>query len=1485
MMPSRSTPNLQQSSTKTNHPSIYSYLQNQSGLNFAPVSTTSSTRDADSPPAPPVRDSSSLKSIKYGPGHEKFPSWPVPAAAEAPQAVRGPPGGGSHRSKSWTDHTNYPKEKVVQYTRPYMKRQHSSYAQQTVMERCEKIPPETYESRYDKMNGRLYLPHVDHDGKSLGDMDYMVPSPPERDVTTKPQLTQADLEEYARSYQEPKYGFDDNLKQHISPGLEDFMEYARSYEDSMYPSAKHEEGMLTHLHQKQISYAQSEGYHSYVSSTDSTSTPFLDRLRRDSEAVAARPHSSNTWDELSDQENCKGRDSVVTTSSGSASSSETLKWHGSMSDVSVASSCTHSNSSISRQLIAHSARVQTPQRHHSESVLYMGGESQEGWKDRESRNNSANKLKLFPVNTYTVQDHQTNGIGNSSNSSNRLSLSMQSALSVADRISELEKQQKYSYLDPEKKHKVPDPTLKAIQKKALLSFYERHHNNPNKSNAWRSEPQLAQSQQPLSIPQPPPKVKVQLPSRRASSASDYASGNNSKRSSLASSLESKTTDHLYKTTPRHQHSNSCGSLSTDLLGPVIMGPSISVDDWVPEKPPERPPKNPHLRAAFPDLFQDQRVPSPDLPPPSPPTVTEGEVINCDDPLPPPPPECETDWQQEFNERLKENTSHQQAAPQVQKTARDDFSLDRKSPIKQTVGLPERNGLYASVRSSIKTKSASHIFQQVSSKPYPSTPEKLRSDKPEFGFPNQKGYAERSNIKYPQTQKLVLNGNIAVSQKVNGVSEEYRPEPLRPHNREESRKAQRSSISEAALKDSPPPLQPRQMRINQSMRARITHEHRGGPSRASPPKEEKMRETRSSSLSQSKASYLASRRERERIVPDSETGSYKRTMSPNGHAISPEVIAESQRVNSRETIWPLNRSTKDIVKNNNNTNLLRRVSINDKQKGSSIKDKCDDTIIKKPLALPDVLPVNVKLHGPRSQQYARPTHLSLSPMDDNKTKPSPKTPPSSPPKSSPRGSPFTPLRTTHLSNSPLVASSINSSVVHTSVKSMAVPIKSTPERKTVTAATSPSSPTRSSPVIKPSLSPSSTLKISPMRTSPLAQSTPSTPLATPTPPPSPNNSVTTPKKIEECPKVIEGLQMIQRTEVVLRVNASTTDASSQTEKEELPPTPLPTRKKLQEEIECEKLSEDFVNHLPTSDRLKDLLVPGPDHKKPTDYVQGLFRVDVTSRPRPANSPFRSRNNTPSSSPPPTSMSSSVSTTNGVTTSKLSLSPTVPIVVPSLEPTSPLSGNSIYFTTSEPKAKFLTRYSQDMNQCHTVKDTKDLSQKKEELVSRLDRKLEVLRGEQLVVLDECKINDELGENVENHIHRVARPQETAKFRLHVEEVGKITSLLLSLSGRLARAENALMGMSDDHPEKRILETKRDKLKDQLEEAKKLKECIDRRSISVSNILYKYLNSEEYADYDHFINMKAKLIMDSKEISDKIKLGEEQLMALKETLIVTD
>lgn len=52
-------------------------------------------------------------------------------------------------------------------------------------------------------------------------------------------------------------------------------------------------------------------------------------------------------------------------------------------------------------------------------------------------------------------------------------------------------------------------------------------------------------------------------------------------------------------------------------------------------------------------------------------------------------------------------------------------------------------------------------------------------------------------------------------------------------------------------------------------------------------------------------------------------------------------------------------------------------------------------------------------------------------------------------------------------------------------------------------------------------------------------------------------------------------------------------------------------------------------------------------------------------------------------------------------------------------------------------------------------------------------------------------------------------------------------------------------------------------------------------VAKVLNQYLSEDEYADYDHFIKMKAKLIMDAREIDDKIKLGEEQQQALVETM----
>ncbi|KAI5735641.1 hypothetical protein M8J77_020867 [Diaphorina citri] len=338
------------------------------------------------------------------------------------------------------------------------------------------------------------------------------------------------------------------------------------------------------------------------------------------------------------------------------------------------------------------------------------------------------------------------------------------------------------------------------------------------------------------------------------------------------------------------------------------------------------------------------------------------------------------------------------------------------------------------------------------------------------------------------------------------------------------------------------------------------------------------------------------------------------------------------------------------------------------------------------------------------------------------------------------------------------------------------------------------------------------------------------------------------------------------------SCSVSDASSQTDLTSSgpaslspppPPDPLsPLSRQLEEEIECDKLSRDLASVLPPNDRLHGILVPGPDVKKRRDYVTSLFRIDVT--PRSKSSSSSSHSSDPASPK---------ETKNG------------------------LSEGSAYFAPSECKAKLLALASHQARQTdhvnsrptitqsstsnNSTNSLSNLHQKKAELMSRLDSKLTLLRSVQVDLNEESRGNDRLGEALATRLASEARPAETAKYKLHVQEVGHITSLLLGLSGRLARAENALIGLREDHCDRKSLEEKRDKLASQLEEAKELKENIDRRSTNVATLLRKYLSSEEFADYNHFINMKAKLLVDAREISDKIQLGEEQLAALQETM----
>lgn len=1086
-------------------------------------------------PLAPVRDSSTLKSIKYGPGHEKHPSWPMPASENLPLFQRSPQTGSSHRSKSWTDQTSYPKERAVIYSRPFLlKKQSSTSPRQlnTVMEKCEKIRSDNkmetnhyYHNSFKQSNLQTNYKSLRKENCLYAELDL------EQDKLSK--RTDDELDKNTYLFQKPIMYHEQKNDQRQYLTQADLDAYTKTYEDS-YIGSELQPPNVAH-HQKQGSYAQSEGYHSYVSSstTDSLSTPFLDRLRRDSEAVSKSINmlsSSSSKNSLSPCDT-EGRDSVVTSNSGSGSSSnDTLKWHGSLSDVSTMSEsiCHYPSHSVGnmKHLIAHSSKVQAPQRHRSESVLFID-------KCSDDMKEAVRKLRLFPVSTYTVEPTNQNY----QNPTQFQSKTHQRS-SVADRINELENQQKKQTHDYDKKSYVPDSTLTTIQKKALLSFYEKQQQNYSPNN-WRSEPQLQRT----SPPQPPPRPK------------DKSSYHFALQKPQSSFRLRRSSDSIRSTSfkgDNHQHSNSC----TSLLGPVIVGPAISVDDWV----PERPPKNPNLLK---QIYGDQRS-------------SNSESVFL------------------------------QKVPQ---------SGDTKSlPTTYVQRLKERS----------QNANISHISQQ-------------------------------------------------------------------------NETTETSSVSDSSA-----------LPVNNRIQCKISNQ------------------------TNMKKSITSN-------------GSYKQTISPNGSTVAVNIIEDP----TRKTVI----SKKELLEEKM-----------DFPKANGFKE---DSNTKK--NLPDVLPQNI---------------IKTVPICNNKTFIVNKN--------------FNTNHRTHSNHTTNYDHNWNKTNLNNNLNHC-------------------------------------------------------------------NNSPVSRKKSDAASQTEKtDLDVVQKNQ-----------HKSQLVQDHIIDDKILVRKKFQEEIDCETLSKDLINHLSSSDRLKHILTPVPEAKKVSDYVTGLYKADVACRPLKSSS-FKSRSNTPSSA------SSSPSPSNSKNSQMSSLL-SDNISPKSLNSQIVTTTNPIYLATSESKAKILTKLNYGFNEYKIAQDTKDLNQKKLELMNRLDRKLDVLRNEQTMVIEECRLNDELGENVESYVTRVASPQEAAKFHLHVQEIGKITSLLLSLSGRLARIENALL-VTDDQVEKKSLEDKRNRLQEQLEDAKNLKESIDKRSVNISNILYKYLSSDEYADYDHFINMKAKLIMDSREINEKIKLGEEQLAALKETLSIT-
>ncbi|KAM3836942.1 protein Shroom2-like [Vipera latastei] len=222
--------------------------------------------------------------------------------------------------------------------------------------------------------------------------------------------------------------------------------------------------------------------------------------------------------------------------------------------------------------------------------------------------------------------------------------------------------------------------------------------------------------------------------------------------------------------------------------------------------------------------------------------------------------------------------------------------------------------------------------------------------------------------------------------------------------------------------------------------------------------------------------------------------------------------------------------------------------------------------------------------------------------------------------------------------------------------------------------------------------------------------------------------------------------------------------------------------------------------------------------------------------------------------------------------------------------PLTTNSTYYSTSAPKAELLIKM-KDMQQQQQQQSEEDsekeldhnLSEKKQELIDSISRKLKVLKEARETLLEDIEANNHLGDEVEVVVKEVCKSNEFDKFRMFIGDLDKVVNLLLSLSGRLARVENALNNLDENASpeERRILVEKQKLLTQQHEDAKELKENLDRRERIVFDILASYLSDESLADYKHFVKMKSALIIEQRELEDKIKLGEEQLKCLTESL----
>ncbi|XP_062909269.1 protein Shroom1-like isoform X1 [Mobula hypostoma] len=202
-------------------------------------------------------------------------------------------------------------------------------------------------------------------------------------------------------------------------------------------------------------------------------------------------------------------------------------------------------------------------------------------------------------------------------------------------------------------------------------------------------------------------------------------------------------------------------------------------------------------------------------------------------------------------------------------------------------------------------------------------------------------------------------------------------------------------------------------------------------------------------------------------------------------------------------------------------------------------------------------------------------------------------------------------------------------------------------------------------------------------------------------------------------------------------------------------------------------------------------------------------------------------------------------------------------------------------AQPKVPVKTNLRQDVNKGGDCPS--DITEKKKELIGTIKYKLQKLQDTKACLHEDIKMNYLLGEDIEAWINDVCKPNEIQKYKTFIEDLDKVMNLLLCLSSRLVRVENALskVNESTDLEEKQSLSERHQTLSRQHEGARGLKEHQDHRERVTFRILTNYLTEIQLQHCHHFVQMRKALLIKQKEVEERLRLTEEQLGFLENSL----